>query len=172
MRDSLLALGGTSKVHPFGTTAFRMTTQDAKPPFRDISVVVTLLPREMPFNWAIGIAQGRRDTAVVEASLRRSPRAGFELVDPGSRVGRRRKRAVSTWSAITVAGLERLLRAKDERTAKALLEALEPSALAAISALHVTAGSEPGIAASLALEQGNVSMLMSAIQGLAERMAV
>src|SRR5256885_2282304 len=69
-KDAVLALGGTSKIRWFGTTAFRMTTEAASPPFKEAVVTVTLRPREMPINWAIATAQGRRDAALVEASLR------------------------------------------------------------------------------------------------------
>ena len=66
-KEAVLALGGTSKVRRFGTAAFRMTTEGAAAPFREVSATITLRPREMPINWAIGTAQGRRDAALVEA---------------------------------------------------------------------------------------------------------
>jgi len=93
LKEAVLALGGKARIQWFGTTAFRMTTEGADPPFREFSVTVTLRPREMPINWALGTAQGRRDAALVEASLRKTPRTGFELVDPETRIGRRRERA-------------------------------------------------------------------------------
>ncbi len=170
MRDSLLSLGGTSRVQPFGSTAFRMTTEGAKAPFRDLSVVVTLQPREMPINWALARAQGRRDVAVFEASLRSTPRVGFELVDPRSRVGKRRARAKSSWSPAELAGRNYLLSAKNEKEAETLLDGIDSEALRAISALHVTAGSEPGIAASLFLEEGKVGSVIRGLRSLVESM--
>lgn len=168
IRDSLIAWGGTSRVQPFGSTAFRMTTEGANPPFRDLSVVVTLEPREMPINWALAHAQGRRDVAVLEASLRQTPRIGFELVDPATRIGKRRARAKSSWSTVNLAGREFLLSSKNERAAGEVLRRLGTEVVGGIAALHVTAGSEPGIAASLALEEGKVSPLLSGLREFAQ----
>src|SRR2546425_8941732 len=63
LKEAVLALGGTSRVRWVGTTAFRMTTEGASPPLKEASVTGTLRPREMPINWAIWAAPGRRDTA-------------------------------------------------------------------------------------------------------------
>ena len=79
LKRAVIGLGGSSKIQWFGTTAFRMRTEGASPPFQEFSITVTLRPREMPINWAIGTAQGRRDAALVEASLRKDPRIEFEL---------------------------------------------------------------------------------------------
>lgn len=168
LKEALLAQGGTSKVLPFGATAFRMTTEGANPPFRDVSVVVTLLPREMPINWGLGFAQGRRDAAVFEASLQRSPKIAFELVDPSSRIGRRRTRAESSWSSISLAGKEFLLSATNEKGAGGYLGSLDATVFENLSALHVTAGSESGIAASVTLEAGKVSGIIAGLRRLAE----
>ncbi len=167
IRDCLLAWGGTSKVQVFGATAFRMTTEDANPPFREVSVVVTLQPREMPINWALARAQGRRDIAVLEASLRQSPRVGFEIVDPSSRVGKRRVQAKSSWSTTSLGGKEYLISSKNERTAQDLLRSSGKDVLASVAALHVTAGSEPGMAASLSLEAGKVGSVFAGLHDLA-----
>lgn len=170
IRDSLLAWGGTSKVQVFGTTAFRMTTEGANPPFREVSIIVTLQPREMPINWALAHVQGRRDAAVLEASLRQSPRLGFELVDPASRVGRRRAQAKSRWSTAHLAGRDYLLSSKNERAAEDLLRGPGKEVVPSLAALHVTAGAEPGIAASLSLEPGRVAPVLQGLRGLAEAM--
>jgi hypothetical protein len=171
LKDAVLALGGTSRVRWFGTTAFRMTTEDASPPFRQVSLTVTLRPREMPINWAIGTAQGRRDAALVEASLRKQPRVSFELVDPATRLGMRRSRARSDWSSVTLGGRTMLLAADDEGGAMRLLEAVDPGTLAPVIALHVTAGSESGIAASVSVHPGDAARGLQAIRTLGERLA-
>lgn len=170
LKDAVLALGGTSRVRWFGSGAFRMTTEDASPPFRQASVTVTLRPREMPINWAIGTAQGRRDAALVEASLRRDPEIEFELVDPATRIGARRRRARSDWSPMSLEGRELLLAADDERRVLRLLAVLGPGSLAPVMALHVSAGSEPGIAASVSVEPGDAARGLAAIRALGERL--
>jgi len=170
LKGAVLALGGASQIRWFGTTAFRMTTEGANAPFRDVSVTVTLRPREMPINWAIGTAQGRRDAALVEASLRANPRIGFELIDPMTRIGRRRARTKGDWSTFSRDGREFLLSADDEREARRLLEDLGSASFETITALHVTAGSEPGIAASVSVETGHAARGVAAIRSLAERL--
>ncbi len=167
MRDCLLTWGGTSRVQAFGTTAFRMTTEEANPPFRDVSLVVTLEPREMPINWALAKAQGRRDVAVVDASLRQMPRVGFELVDPLSRVGRRRARAKSGWSSVNLGGKEYLLSAKNEAAVDELFRTSGDGLLGRVSALQVTAGSDAGITASVTLARGQVASVLTGLRALA-----
>jgi len=170
LKDAVLGLGGTSNIRWFGTTAFRMTTDGANPPFTELSVTVTLRPREMPINWAIGTAQGRRDAALVEAALRRDPKVGFELVDPRTRIGQRRRRARSDWSPVTLDGRGMLLATDDEGRVMRLLESLGPKTLASIMALNVTTGGTPGIAASVSVEKGHAAQGVAAIQTLAVRL--
>jgi hypothetical protein len=170
MKDAVLSLGGTSQVRWFGIGAFRMTTEGADPPFREFSVTVTLRPRQMPINWAIGTAQGRRDAALVEASLRKEPKVAFELVDPATRIGQRRKRARTDWSSASIAAREWLLSADDEGRVSRLLADLGSEDLAAVMALHVTAGSTPGIAASLSVNPGEAAQGLAAIRSLADRL--
>jgi hypothetical protein len=134
LKDAVLALGGTSQIRWFGTGAFRMTTEGATEPFREFSVTVTLRPREMPINWAIAKAQRRQDAALVEASLRKEPKVTFELVDPTTRIGQRRKRAQAVWSPVTIAGRNWLLAADDEDRVRRLLESLGPEDLTTIMA--------------------------------------
>ena len=170
LKRAVVVLGGTSKIQWFGPGAFRMKTEGANPPFQEFSLTVTLRPREMPINWAIGTAQDRRDAALVEASLRKDPRIEFELVDPKTRIGRRRSRSKADWSKVSLGGGELLLSSDDERGARRILESIDPSALDPIAALHVTAGKQPGIAASVSVAPGAAARGIEAIRALAERL--
>jgi hypothetical protein len=170
LKAAVIGLGGTSKIQWFGTTAFRMTTEGANPPFQEFSVTVTLRPREMPINWAIGTAQGRRDAALVEASLRKAPRIGFELVDPQTRIGRRRSVSKAGWSHVSLGGRELLLSSDEERAARRILEPIDPESLIPIAALHVTSGKQPGIAASVSVAPGQAARGINAVRTLAEQL--
>ncbi|OLD06979.1 MAG: hypothetical protein AUJ09_01735 [Firmicutes bacterium 13_1_40CM_3_65_11] len=170
LKRAVVVLGGTSKIQWFGPGAFRMKTEGANPPFQEFSLTVTLRPREMPINWAIGTAQGRRDAALVEASLRKDPRIEFELVDPKTRIGRWRSRSKADWSKVSLGGGELLLSSDDERGARRILESIDPSTLDPIAALHVTAGKQPGIAASVSVAPGAAARGIEAIRALAERL--
>ena len=171
LKMPVLALGGTTQVRWFGTTAFRMTTEGASPPFREFSVTVTLRPREMPINWAIGKAQGRRDAVLIEAALREDPKLEFELADPGTRIGQRRRRARSDWSTVALDGRELLLAADDQSRVVGLLEAVGPANLRPIMALHLTMGRAPGIAASVSIEAGHTVQAITTIRTLADRVS-
>jgi hypothetical protein len=171
LKGAVVALGGTSQIRWFGTGAFRMTTEGAVAPFREVSVTVTLRPREMPINWVIGKAQRRRDAALVEASLRREPKVAFELVDPATRIGQRRRRAQTVWSPITIAGRNWLLAADDEDRVRRFLESLGPEALTMIMALHVSIGSTPGIAASISVKPTDAAQGVAAILTLGNSLA-
>src|SRR5437667_265081 len=170
LTTAMLALGAPSRSPWFGPTAFRITPEDAHPPSRQVSPTATLRPREMPITWAIGTAQGRQDAALAEASLKTEPKVAFELVDPATRLGRRRKRARSDWSPLMVGGRRLLLASDDDARVLRILETLDPDTLAAVLALHVTAGSEPGIAASLSVQPGEAARGLAAIRDLGERL--
>ena len=75
------------------------------------------------------------------------------------------------WSTVSLDGREFLLSADDEREARRLFEDLGSASFETITALHVTAGSEPGIAASVSVETGHTARGIAAIQALAERLA-
>src|SRR5205807_768718 len=165
LRGPVLGLGGTSQVRWFGTTAFRMTAEGASPPFKEFSVTVTLRPREMPINWAIGRAQGRRDAALVEAALRKDPKLEFELADPRTRIGQRRRRARSDWSTVALDGRELLLAADDQS------RVVGPANLRPIMALHLTMGRAPGIAASVSVGARDAVQAIATIRTLADRVS-
>jgi len=171
LKGAVVGLGGTSRIQWFGTAAFRMTAEEADPPFREFSVLVTLRPREMPINWAIATGQGRRDMALVEASLRKDPDVHFELVDPRSRIGRRRMREKTGWTTLSLGSRELRLSADNERVVRRILGELDAETLEPVLALHVTSGSRPGIAASTSVEPGRAAQGLVAVRELAERLA-
>jgi hypothetical protein len=170
LKGAVLGLGGTSQVRWFGTAAFRMSTEGANPPFKEFAVTVTLRPREMPINWAIGTARGRRDSALIEASLRTQPKVAFELVDPATRIGRRRRRARSDWSPVSIGGRDLLLAGEDVARVVRLLEGFEAEALETLLAIHVSAGGTPGIAASMSVKSGDAARGLAAIRAFANRL--
>ncbi len=166
LKDAVLGLGGQARVQWLGSSAFRMTVQGADPPFRDVSIVVALRPREMPLNWALGLAAGRSDTAVLDASLRGRPAVDLELVNPRTSVGRRRAATSAEWSPWTFAGRPFLLAADDGDAARALLEPLTTHA-GDLAALRIAADGEAAIAASVSLVPGRVSRTIEALRDLA-----
>jgi len=108
--------------------------------------------------------------ALVEASLQKDPRIGFELVDPQTRIGLRRSRSKADWSNLSLGGRQLLLSSETDRGARRILEGIDPSTLDSIAALHVTAGNQPGIAASVSVAPGAATRGIAAIRALAERL--
>ncbi|MCI4371833.1 MAG: hypothetical protein L3J78_04215, partial [Thermoplasmata archaeon] len=79
--------------------------------------------------------------------------------------------AKTGWVPLELDGRQLLLDADDERKARRVLAEVGPEALAPVLALHVTAGSQPGIAASVSVEPGHATRGIAAIRDLAARLA-
>ena len=85
MQPALKALGDRTTVRWLGSTAVELVIADARPPFRSVTVVVFLEPRDMPWMWALS---RRKDTIIVRGELRAAPGADFEALDLESWSGR------------------------------------------------------------------------------------
>jgi hypothetical protein len=100
MQEGLPVLGERTTVRWLGSTAVEMVIQKARPPFEQVTLVIFLEPRDIPWMWALGRRTGRRDTLIIRGRLRRAPRADAEALDPGSWSGREALRGVASpeWS--------------------------------------------------------------------------
>ncbi len=78
----LRALGERTTVRWLGSTAVEMVIRDAKAPFTEVTLVIFLEPRDMPWMWALGRSRGRRDTLIIRAVLRRAPEFELEALAP------------------------------------------------------------------------------------------
>ena len=88
MQGGLPRLGGRTTVRWLGSTAVEMMIRDGKPPFANVTLVIFLEPRDVPWMWAYGRMQGRRDTLIIRGALRNAPRVEFEALEPASWSGR------------------------------------------------------------------------------------
>jgi hypothetical protein len=100
MQGGLPLLGERTTVRWLGTTSVEMGIEQAKAPFAQVAVVVFLEPRDVPWLWALARKNGRRDTLIIRAKLRRTPDADLEVVDGQSWSGRDALRQLGTenWS--------------------------------------------------------------------------
>ena len=103
----------------------------------------------------------------MEATLRQTPRIGFEVVDPTTRFGRRRAQAKSGWSRSSLGGREYLISAKNEAGVERLLRDVPGSLLTRIEGLRVTAGTDAGFVAAFAFNAGQISAELEALRNLA-----
>jgi hypothetical protein len=88
MQDGLPLIGERTTVRWLGSTAVEMTIHDGKAPFTGVTLVIFLEPRDLPWLWAIGRAQRRRDTLIIRGGLRQAPKVEFEALDATSWSGR------------------------------------------------------------------------------------
>jgi hypothetical protein len=93
VKPAFLALGPT-RITWLGRAAFRYDVDKPKGDFVQVAALVQLLPRDLPFSWAVAALMGRRDMMSLRASLRRPPKLEFEaFVDEGY-VGKRMREAL------------------------------------------------------------------------------
>jgi hypothetical protein len=88
MQDGLPLIGERTTVRWLGSTAVEMTVPHGKAPFAAVTLVIFLEPRDLPWMWALGRAQRRRDTLIMRGTLRQAPKVEFEALDPMSWSGR------------------------------------------------------------------------------------
>jgi len=62
MQGGLPALGTRTTVRWMGTTAVQLVLSEPRPPFREVTLIVFLEPRDIPWTWALSRPRGRRAT--------------------------------------------------------------------------------------------------------------
>jgi hypothetical protein len=105
MQGGLPLIGERTTVRWLGSTAVEMTIPHGKAPFAAVTLVIFLEPRDLPWMWAIGRAQRRRDTLIMRGVLRQAPKVEFEALDAASWSGREALPRVPTdWPVRQVEG--------------------------------------------------------------------
>ncbi len=88
MQGGLPLVGERTTLRWLGTTSVEMVIQKAKAPFEQVTVVIFMEPRDVPWIWALSRSRGRRDTLLVRARLRHAPQDELEALDRSSWSGR------------------------------------------------------------------------------------
>lgn len=89
MQGGLPRLGEKTTLRWLGTSVVELTIQRAKPPFRQVEILVVLTPRDVPWLWLLAAGRGRRDFLIVRGQLVTAPRLEYEVAAPHSWTGRR-----------------------------------------------------------------------------------
>lgn len=146
LQDGLPLVGARTTVRWLGTTAIELVVRDALPPFGQVTVIVFLEPRDVPWMWALARGRGRRDTLILRARLRAEPAADLEAIDRASWSGRDvlPRLVRETWSVREPAG---------ERGLATFYKA--PAALARADALLELAGREGLAVRRLSVRRGD-----------------
>lgn len=100
MEGGLPLLGARTTVRWLGTTSVEMILREARPPFEQMTLVIFLEPRDVPWIWGFTRRRGRRDTLIVRAQLARAPLHELEVLDRASWSGRDAWRGMASerWS--------------------------------------------------------------------------
>lgn len=84
MQAGLPKLGERTTVRWLGSSAVDLNLAKAKPPFRQVQLLIVLEPRDVPWFWVIAHARGRRDMLIVRGQLPAPPQYEFDLFAPNS----------------------------------------------------------------------------------------
>lgn len=103
LQDGLSLLGEKTTLRWLGSSVVELKIQQAKPPFRQVEVLLVLEPRDVAPLWALARARGRRDLFIFRGTLRTQPRVELEALDPRSWSTRGLQRQVeSDWTSLPV----------------------------------------------------------------------
>ena len=89
MQGGLPKLGEKTTLRWLGTSVVELSIQRAKPPFRQVQVLLVLTPRDVPWLWLLAASRGRKDTLIVRGQLATAPRLEYEVASAQSWTGRR-----------------------------------------------------------------------------------
>jgi hypothetical protein len=84
LQPALPALGQRTTLRWLGSSVVQLDFVEPLEPFREVTVLVVLEPRDVPLMWLFTRARGRRDILIFRMSLRRAPRMELEATDPAA----------------------------------------------------------------------------------------
>jgi len=84
LQDGLPVVGEKTNLRWLGSSVVELKIQSAKPPFRSVTVLVVLEPRDVAPLWALARLRGRRDLFIFRGVLQKLPRTELEAFDPSS----------------------------------------------------------------------------------------
>lgn len=84
LQGGLPLIGRRTTMRWLGSSAVELVIAEPSAPFRTVTLVFVMEPRDLPWLWALTRTRGRRDLLIIRAELRRSPRAELEVATIGS----------------------------------------------------------------------------------------
>jgi hypothetical protein len=84
LQSALPALGRRTTLNWLGSSAVQLELVDVVDPFRSVTVLYVLEPRDVPVLWLLTRATGRRDVLIFRTSLRRAPQFELEAAVPAA----------------------------------------------------------------------------------------
>ena len=97
LQPALPALGRRTTLRWLGSSAVQLDLVEPVEPFRDVTVLYVLEPRDVPLLWLFTRARGRRDVLIFRTSLRRAPLLDLEATVPAAWVKAGDADEAATW---------------------------------------------------------------------------
>lgn len=101
LQPALPLLGSRTTLRWLGSSVVQLDLVEPREPFRDVTVMVVLEPRDIPLLWLFARAGGRRDVLIFRTSLRRAPRLELEAIAPAAWVKSGDDEEAAGWPAIS-----------------------------------------------------------------------
>jgi len=84
LQGGLPLIGRRTTMRWLGSSAVELVIAEPAAPFRHVTLILVLEPRDLPWLWAMTRTRGRRDLLIVRADLRSAPRADLEVAEADS----------------------------------------------------------------------------------------
>jgi hypothetical protein len=81
LQESLPRLGQRATLRWLGSSVVELRLVEPVDPFRELTIMAVMEPRDVPFLWMFSRARGRRDVLIFRGSLRRAPSAELDASD-------------------------------------------------------------------------------------------
>jgi hypothetical protein len=80
MQAGLTQLGERTTMRWLGTSAIELVIGTARSPFKQVTLLAVMEPRDIPWLWLISYFQHRRDVLIIRAQLQTAPIYEFDLI--------------------------------------------------------------------------------------------
>src|SRR6266536_3107983 len=84
LQGGLPLIGRRTTMRWLGSSAVELVIAAPAAPFRHVTLILVLEPRDLPWLWAMTRTRRRRDLLIVRADLRSAPRADLEVAEADS----------------------------------------------------------------------------------------
>jgi hypothetical protein len=104
LQSALPDLGDRTTLRWLGSSVVQLDIVEPRDPFREVTLMVVLEPRDVPLLWLFARAGGRRDVLIVRTSLRRAPRLDLEASDEHAWLKASDDDEAAEWPAVAFPG--------------------------------------------------------------------
>lgn len=102
LQTALPLLGRRTTLRWLGSSAVQLDLVEPIAPFRELTILFVLEPRDVPLLWLLSRRSGRRDLLIFRSSLRRAPRLDLEATIPAAWVKAPDAAEAASWPLVAV----------------------------------------------------------------------